>query len=62
MGLLAALALSRVMASQLHGVEATDPLTYVVTAAGLSLVAALASWLPARRATLLEPSEVLRGE
>jgi ABC-type lipoprotein release transport system permease subunit len=43
-------------------VSATDPVTLVGAAAVLVLVAALATWLPAQRATRVSPMEVLRGE
>ena len=62
LGLLAAFGLSRVMASLLFGVSATDPLTYGATAVALVAVAVLASWLPARRAAGVDPSTALRAE
>jgi predicted permease len=62
LGLLAAVALSRVLGSILFGVSATDPLTYGVVAIVLVLVAATASWVPARRAAGVDPSQALRGE
>jgi len=43
-------------------VSATDPVTLVGAAAVLVAVAALATWLPAQRATRVSPMEVLRGE
>lgn len=61
-GLLGAWAVSRVLTSLLYGVSATDPLTYLSTAVGLSLVALLASWLPARKAARVDPVEALRTE
>lgn len=62
LGLGAAAALSRVMASLLFGVEALDPLTYGTVAASLVAVATLASWLPALRAAGVDPSRALRAE
>ena len=61
-GLTAAAALTRVMSSMLIGVKPTDPATYAVMAAVFFLVAAIASWLPARRAAALDPTVALRGE
>jgi putative ABC transport system permease protein len=61
-GLAAAAALTRVMSSMLIGVKPTDPATYAVMAGVFFLVAALASWLPARRAAALDPTVALRGE
>jgi len=50
------------IAEQLYGVNATDPLTLVVIAALLMLVALVACWLPARKATQVDPLEALRYE
>jgi len=61
-GLVAALALTRVMRSMLFGVGVTDPATFVVAPLLLTAVAALASWLPARRATRVDPIAALRSE
>jgi predicted permease len=61
-GLTAALALTRLMKSLLYDVSPADPLTYGAVAAGLILAAALASYLPARRATRVDPVEALRAE
>jgi putative ABC transport system permease protein len=51
---------SRFVASFLYGVEPSDPGTFVLAAVVLSLVAAAAGWLPARRASRIEPAVVLR--
>jgi len=47
---------------ELHGVSTTDPLTFVVAPAVLVVVAALACYLPARRATSIEALSALRTE
>ena len=62
LGLIAALGLTRWLKTQLFGVEATDPLTYTVIAILLALVALLACYLPARRATRVDPLVALRHE
>ena len=62
LGLLAALALTRVMKALLFGVSATDPCTFGAVAAVLIAATLLASYLPARRASRLDPARVLREE
>ncbi len=59
-GLVAALALGRVLASVLYEVGARDPATLLVTAVVLLAAAALACWLPARRVTRISPALTLR--
>jgi ABC-type antimicrobial peptide transport system permease subunit len=60
LGLLGAVALTRLLASQLYGVEPTDPLTFGVVAGLLLAVALGASFLPARRAAAVDPIDALR--
>jgi putative ABC transport system permease protein len=62
LGLAAAAGLTRLMSSLLFGVTALDPATYAGVAALLIAAAALASYLPARRATAVDPVEALRAE
>jgi predicted permease len=62
LGLLGAWLLSRALASQLYGITPQDPLTYGTVAALLGAVALTASWLPARRATRVDPMLSLRSE
>jgi ABC-type antimicrobial peptide transport system permease subunit len=61
-GLAAAFALSRLLVAVLYGVRPADPLTFAGMALVLVLTAALASWLPARRAAALDPVETLRAD
>jgi putative ABC transport system permease protein len=61
-GLVGALALARLLQGMLYGVGAADPATYAATAAVMAAVAFLATYIPARRATRVEPTAALRCE
>jgi putative ABC transport system permease protein len=62
LGLLGAFVFTRVLGSLLYGVSAHDPLTFAAFAAVLAAVALLATWLPARRASRVNPILAIRGE
>ena len=62
LGLLAALAASRVIVSLLYGVSRFDPATYLFVVALLTVVSAIACWVPAWRAAQVDPSITLRAE
>jgi ABC-type antimicrobial peptide transport system permease subunit len=61
-GLIAAFGLTRLLSGMLYGVSTTDPLTFIVIAALLILVAALACCMPALRATRVDPLVALRHD
>lgn len=60
-GISAAAALTRTMSTLLFGVNPIDPMTYTVAAVGLGAIALVSAYLPARRASHIDPVEVLRS-
>jgi len=62
LGLVGAIAVTRIMRTLLFEVSATDPATYVAVAVLLGMVGLLASYLPSRRAASVHPALTLRGE
>jgi putative ABC transport system permease protein len=61
-GLAGAWALTGLMSSLLYGVRASDPATFAVSVAFLAVLTMLAAYVPARRATRVDPAEALREE
>ncbi len=62
LGLAAAFALARFISSFLFGVQQWDPAVFILTPVVLALVALLATWIPARRASMVDPIDALRYE
>jgi ABC-type antimicrobial peptide transport system permease subunit len=61
-GVAGAVGVNRLMATLLFGVQPTDPITFAAVIATITLVAAIACWLPAWRASRLDPNVVLRTD
>jgi putative ABC transport system permease protein len=61
-GIVISLAVGRAVRSLLFGLEASDPLTFAVAGVVLAFVALLASYMPAYRASAVDPAIALRGE
>jgi ABC-type antimicrobial peptide transport system permease subunit len=61
LGLGGAFILTRAMTTMLVGVAPTDPVTFLVVGFVFFVIAAVSSWLPARRAAALDPATALRG-
>jgi len=61
-GLLGAWGLTRLVEAQLFGIHASDPMTMTVACAAIAAVAGLAGYVPARRATAIDPMHALRFE
>lgn len=62
LGVILAVALTRIVSSLLYGVTPTDPLTFLLTVLLLGAVAFVSCWLPARRAARIDPMAALRYE
>jgi ABC-type antimicrobial peptide transport system permease subunit len=62
LGVVLAFGASGFLDTLLYGIEPNDPLTFTVLPVGMGLIALLASWLPARRATRVDPREALMQE
>ena len=62
LGLAGALALSRVMAGYIYGISSTDPVTFAAASLLLATVSLLASYIPAQRASRVDPIVALRQE
>ncbi|MBV8730678.1 MAG: ABC transporter permease, partial [Acidobacteriia bacterium] len=61
-GLPAALAVSRLVSSQLYGIKSNDPSTILLATAGIAFIAMVSGFIPARRATRVDPVKAIRSE
>jgi ABC-type antimicrobial peptide transport system permease subunit len=61
-GLLLAIATAKILSGILYGVGALDPIAFTVAPLVLTIAALIATWLPARRATQVDPAQALRAE
>jgi ABC-type antimicrobial peptide transport system permease subunit len=61
-GLLLAIATAKILSGILYGVGALDPIAFTVAPLVLTIAALIATWLPARRATRVDPVQALRAE
>ena len=62
LGLLVAFALAQLLSSLLYGIPASDPVSFLAVPALLAAVAFLAAWIPARRASLVNPVTALKAD
>jgi putative ABC transport system permease protein len=62
LGIAAAAASTRILTSMLYAVSPADPLTFAVIALVVAAIALLASYVPARRASRIDPTEALRAD
>jgi ABC-type antimicrobial peptide transport system permease subunit len=61
-GLLLAMVTAKILSGILYGVGALDPIAFTVAPLVLTIAALIATWLPARRATQVDPAQALRAE
>jgi putative ABC transport system permease protein len=61
-GLLLSIATAKILSGLLYGVRALDPIAFTVAPLVLTIAALIATWLPARRATRVDPVQALRTE